>query len=111
ISARGLILGGETVDDWVTDMACAKMAAHADKMRPVIRMQAEMVKKELSGKVLTTDETYFRLPGMEPLHVSRQECLETLERGDLRRWLLRRPDHPPRLRNPRLQRCRAAAGI
>ncbi len=89
ISARGLILGGETVDEWVTDMACAKMSAHADKMRPIIRMQAEMVKKELSGKVLTTDETYFKLPGMEPLHVSRQEFLETLERRDLYKLLER----------------------
>jgi len=83
MAARGLNLGGETVDEWVTDMACAKMAVHADKLRPLIRAQAEMVKKELSGKVLTTDETYFKLPGMEPLHVSRQEFLETLQARDL----------------------------
>lgn len=87
ISARGLNLGGETVDEWVTGMACAKLAAHADKMRATLRAQAETVKKELSGKVLTTDETYFRLPGMEPLHVSRKEFLETLERNDLYRLL------------------------
>src|SRR5262249_13900542 len=87
ISARGLELGGETVDEWVTDMACAKMKVHGDKMRPVIRSQAEMVKKELSGKVLTTDDTYFRLTGMDPLQVSRQEFLETLEMRDLYKLL------------------------
>jgi molecular chaperone DnaK (HSP70) len=89
ISARGLELGGETVDEWVTDMACAKMAVHGDKMRPVIRSQAEMVKKELSGKVLTTDDTYFKLTGMDPLHVNRQEFLETLEKRDLYKLLER----------------------
>ncbi len=79
IAARGIELGGETVDEWVCEMACAKLSVHADKMRPSIRAQAESVKKELSGKVLTTDETYFRLQGMDPLHVSRKEFLETLE--------------------------------
>lgn len=79
IAARGLNLGGETVDEWVTEMACAKLSAHREQMRPILRAQAETVKKELSGKVLTTDETYFRLPGMERLCVSRQEFLETLE--------------------------------
>jgi len=87
IAARGLNLGGETVDEWVTDLACSKMKVHADKMRPVLRAQAEMVKKELSGKVLTTDETYFKLPGMDPLHVSRQEFLEILNQRELYRML------------------------
>src|SRR5262249_43153025 len=32
IAARGMSLGGETVDEWVTEMACGKMRAHADKM-------------------------------------------------------------------------------
>jgi molecular chaperone DnaK (HSP70) len=85
IAARGLALGGETVDEWVTDMACAKLPAHAELMRPVLRAQAETVKKELSGKVLTTDETVFRLPGMEPLHVSRKEFLDVLEQRQLLR--------------------------
>ncbi len=79
IAARGMNLGGETVDEWVTDMACKKLNFHADKMFGVIRSQAEGVKKELSGKVLTTDQTYFRMPGMDPLNVSRAEFLDTLQ--------------------------------
>lgn len=80
IAARGLTLGGETVDEWVTDMACAMMPDHGDKVRPYLRAQAETVKKELSGKVLTTDETYFRMPGtMEPLRVTRKHFLDVLE--------------------------------
>jgi len=79
IAARGLNLGGETVDEWVTDMACARLKAHVDKMRPVIRAQAEAVKKELSGKVLTTEDTVFSLPGGDTLVVSRQEFLEALQ--------------------------------
>jgi molecular chaperone DnaK (HSP70) len=92
IAARGLNLGGETVDEWVTDMACKKMPAHADKMYGYLRAQAETVKKELSGKVLTTDQTYFKLPGMDPLHVSRLEFLETLEARDLYKMLERVTD-------------------
>jgi molecular chaperone DnaK (HSP70) len=92
IAARGLSLGGETVDEWVTDMACASMRAHADKMRPLLRAQAETVKKELSGKVLTTDETCFRLPGMDPLYISRKEFLETLEQRGLYKMLERVAD-------------------
>lgn len=92
IAARGLNLGGETVDEWVTEMACCKLRVHADKMRPIIRAQAELVKKELSGKVLTTDETYFKLPGMDPLHVSRREFLETLEERELYKMLERVTD-------------------
>ncbi len=83
IAARGLELGGETVDEWVTEMACRKLPAHVDKMRAILRAQAETVKKELSGKVLTTDQTYFRLPGMDPLHVSRKEFLDILEEREL----------------------------
>lgn len=79
MAARGLNLGGETVDEWVTEMACAKLSAHVETMRPAIRAQAEAVKKELSGKVLTTQDTYFRLPGGDELLVSRQEFLETLQ--------------------------------
>ena len=92
IAARGLNLGGETVDEWVTQMACNKMKVHADKMFSFIRAQAETVKKELSGKVLTTDQTYFRLPGMEPLVVTRQEFLETLNSHDLYPMLQRVTD-------------------
>ena len=87
IAARGLDLGGETVDEWVTDMAVAKMEVHGEKMRSVLRCQAELVKKELSGKVLTTDETYFKLPGMDPLHVNRQEFLDTLNQRELYKLL------------------------
>lgn len=89
IAARGLNLGGETVDEWVAELACRKMLAHGEKMFPVIRAQAEQVKKELSGKVLTSDETYFKLPGMEPLHVSRKEFLELLEEKELYKSLER----------------------
>lgn len=85
IAARGLQLGGETVDEWVTDMACAKMRAHQEKMRPVIRSQAEQVKKELSSKVLATDDAYFKLPGMDPLCVTRKDFLECLEQRQLHR--------------------------
>jgi molecular chaperone DnaK (HSP70) len=92
IAARGLSLGGETVDEWVTEMACTKLSAHRDKMYGVLRMQAENVKKELSGKVLTTDETFFRLPGMDPLHVSRQEFLNALEAHELYKMLERVTD-------------------
>ncbi len=92
IAARGLNLGGETVDEWVTEMAIAKMPAHGEKMRPIIRCQAEMAKKELSGKVLTTDDTFFRLQGMEPLRVSRQDFLETLETRELNVMLERVTD-------------------
>jgi molecular chaperone DnaK (HSP70) len=79
IAARGMNLGGETVDEWVTDMACAKLYAHAETMRPAIRAQAEQVKKELSGKVLTTQETFFRIPGGDEIVVSRQEFLDALQ--------------------------------
>jgi molecular chaperone DnaK (HSP70) len=79
IAARGLDLGGESVDEWVADMACAKLAAHAEKMRPAVRAQAETVKKELSGKVLTTHDTFFKLPGGDELVVSRKEFLDTLD--------------------------------
>ncbi len=89
IAARGLNLGGETVDDWVAEMAIRKMTAHGDKMYGVIRAQAEQVKKELSGKVLTSDETYFKLPGMDPLHVSRKEFLDMLESKELYKSLER----------------------
>lgn len=92
VSARGLDLGGETVDEWVAHMACNKMAAHADKMWGLIRSQAEQVKKELSGKVLTTDDTYFRLPGMDPLHVNRREFLEVLDQRELYKMLERVTD-------------------
>lgn len=87
LAARGLNLGGETVDEWVTDMACSMLPAHADKLRPLLRSQAERVKKELSGKVLKTDETEFRLPGAETLVVSRSQFLETLEARGLYRSL------------------------
>lgn len=79
LAARGMDLGGETVDEWVTDMACARLKAHADTMRPALRAQAEQVKKELSGKVLTTQDTYFRVPGGDELVVTRQEFLDTLQ--------------------------------
>lgn len=79
LAARGLNLGGETVDEWVTDMACARLRAHSDKLRPLLRSQAEAVKKELSGKVLTTEDTVFSLPGSEALVVSRQDFLQVLE--------------------------------
>lgn len=92
IAARGLNLGGETVDEWVAEMACRKMSAHSDKMFGVIRAQSELVKKELSGKVLTTDETFFRLPGMDPLHVSRRDFLEMLEQKELYKTLERVAD-------------------
>jgi len=87
LAARGLSIGGETVDEWVTDMACARLEAHADKLRPLLRAQAERVKKELSGKVLKTDETVFLLPGGETLPVSREEFLATLEEKGLYRNL------------------------
>ncbi|MEP6756729.1 MAG: Hsp70 family protein [Chthonomonadales bacterium] len=83
IAARGLNLGGETVDEWVTELACSKIKTHADRMFGYIRAQAETVKKELSGKVLTTDQTYFRLPGLDPLMVSRQEFLDALTGHEL----------------------------
>lgn len=89
IAARGLELGGETVDEWVAHMACNKLAAHADKMWGCVRSQSERVKKELSGKVLTTDDTYFKLPGMDPLHVSRREFLECLDQRELYKMMER----------------------
>ena len=89
LAARGVNLGGVTVDEWVPELACAKMPAHVDKMFGVLRSQAENVKKELSGKVLTTDETYFRLPGMDPLHISRKEFLDALEERGLYKTLER----------------------
>jgi molecular chaperone DnaK (HSP70) len=89
LAARGLNLGGETVDEWVTELACSKMPAHVDKMYGVLRSQAEGVKKELSGKVLTSEETYFRLPGMDPLHVSRKEFLDALDERGLYKTLER----------------------
>lgn len=83
ISARGLSLGGEVVDEWVTEMACSRLSAHAERFRPYLRIQAEAIKKELSGKLLTTDDSYFQLPGMEPIRVTRKEFLETLENRGL----------------------------
>jgi molecular chaperone DnaK len=52
-------------------------------MRPYLRIQAEAIKKELSGKLLTTDESFFLLPGMESIRVTRKEFLETLEKRGL----------------------------
>ncbi len=83
ISARGLSLGGEVVDEWVTEMACSRLSAHAERFRPYLRIQAEAIKKELSGKLLTTDDSFFQLPGMEPIRVTRKEFLETLENRGL----------------------------
>jgi molecular chaperone DnaK (HSP70) len=83
LAARGMNLGGEVVDEWVTEMGVAKLEAHGERFRPHIRAQAESIKRELSGKVLTTDQTAFRLPDQTQLYVTRQEFLQTLEERGL----------------------------
>lgn len=87
LAARGLNLGGETVDEWVTDLACERLKAHADKRRPALRAQAERVKKELSSKVLRSDTAVFLLPGGENLTLSREEFLHLLEARGLYKTL------------------------
>lgn len=78
IAARGLEIGGETIDDWISDLACRELTAHADRLRPIIRSQAEAVKKELSGKVLASDYALFTLPGGESVELPRQRFLDEL---------------------------------
>lgn len=83
LAARGLDLGGETVDEWVTDLACSRLPGHSEALRPILRVQAEAVKKELSGRVLSTDASVFRIPGGEQIVISRAEFNAELEKRQL----------------------------
>jgi molecular chaperone DnaK (HSP70) len=85
VAARGMDLGGETVDGWVTEMVTARLGAAAERLRPTVMTMAELMKKELSGKVLTTDETVARLPGIDPISISRRDFLAVLEERGLYR--------------------------
>ncbi|MCX6359099.1 MAG: Hsp70 family protein [Armatimonadetes bacterium] len=85
VAARGMDLGGETVDGWVTEMVTARLGSAAERLRPTVMTMSELMKKELSGKVLTTDETVARLPGIDPISISRRDFLAVLEERGLYR--------------------------
>lgn len=79
LAARGLNLGGETVDGWIADMGCEKLRAHQMTLRPVLLAQAEDIKKDLSNKASVADSSYFLLQGGGRIEVTRAEFLEMLE--------------------------------
>ncbi len=87
IAGRGMNLGGETVDNWLADLACEKLAAHQTALRPILLSQAETVKKDLSNKANIADSSFFLLQGGSRIEVTRHEFLELLNTKGLYRTL------------------------
>ncbi|MDE2127011.1 MAG: Hsp70 family protein [Armatimonadetes bacterium] len=85
LAARGLNLGGETVDEWLAELGCSRLDAHQDTLRPRMRAQAEAIKKDLSVKALISDCGYFLLPGGLRIEVTREEFLALLDTNGLYR--------------------------
>ncbi len=79
LAARGMNLGGETVDSWIADLGCEKLRAHQSTLRPVLLEQAETIKKDLSNKANVADSSYFLLQGGSRIEVTRQEFLTMLD--------------------------------
>ncbi len=79
LAARGMNLGGETVDGWIADLGCEKLQAHQHTLRPVLLAQAETIKKDLSNKANVADSSYFLLQGGSRIEVARSEFLAMLE--------------------------------
>ena len=87
LAARGLNLGGETIDSWIADLGCSKLAAHQEMLRPLLLSQAEAIKKDLSNKASVADSSYFILQAAGRIEVTRQEFLSMLEERGLYRSL------------------------
>lgn len=89
LAARGLNLGGETVDGWLADFGCQRLRAHQSTLRPLLLSQAEAIKKDLSNKATVADASYFLLQGGERITITRQEFVELLEQKELYKTLER----------------------
>lgn len=87
LSARGLIYGGETIDEWIADFGCEKLRAHQSALRPLLLSQAEAIKKDLSNKASVADSSYFLLQGGGRIDVTRKEFLDLLEERGLYKTL------------------------
>jgi molecular chaperone DnaK (HSP70) len=87
LSARGLIYGGETIDEWIADFGCTKLRAHQGALRPLLLSQAEAIKKDLSNKASVADSSYFLLQGGGRIDITRQEFLDLLESRGLYKTL------------------------
>jgi len=87
LAARGLIYGGETIDEWIADLGCEKLRAHQGALRPLLLSQAEAIKKDLSNKASVADSSYFLLQGGGRIDITRQEFLEMLETRGLYKTL------------------------
>ena len=87
LAARGLIYGGETIDEWIADYGCEKLRAHQQQLRPIMLAQAEAIKKDLSNKASVADSSYFLLQGGGRIEITRQEFLDLLEKRGLYKTL------------------------
>ncbi len=87
LAARGLIYGGETIDEWIADFGCEKLRAHQGMLRPVLLAQAEAIKKDLSNKASVADSSYFLLQGGGRIDITRKEFLDLLEHKGLYKTL------------------------
>lgn len=87
LAGRGLTYGGETVDTWIADLGCERLAAHQMALRPILMAQAEAIKKDLSNKASVADSSYFLLQGGGRIEVTRQEFLDLLEEKSLYKTL------------------------
>lgn len=79
LAARGLIYGGETVDEWIADLGAERLRAHQQTLRPLLLSQAEAIKKDLSNKASIAESSYFLLQGGGNIEITRAEFLNTLE--------------------------------
>lgn len=70
-AAGGIDIGGETVDEWLTDLACDQAGGVPDMVRGMLRAKAEAVKIELSAAALSTDCAEFRVAGISPVRITR----------------------------------------
>ncbi|MCX6359715.1 MAG: Hsp70 family protein [Armatimonadetes bacterium] len=73
LAARGLEIGGETVDEWLAELACSKAGQVRNEVRGAVRSMAERAKIELSAAALSTDFGEFRVAGMPTVRVTRGE--------------------------------------
>lgn len=87
LAARGLIYGGETIDQWIADFGCERLRAHQSALRPMLLAQAEAIKKDLSNKASVADSSYFLLQGGGRIEITRPEFLELLDKRGLYKTL------------------------
>lgn len=82
-AAGGLDVGGETVDEWLTDLACSEAGGVRDLVRGTFRAKAEAAKIELSAAALSTDSAEFRVAGMPPVRITRKQFEDMLRQKGL----------------------------